>query len=102
MNQMTKNNEMNKRISRTTFIRFVVAVGLSSIACASAEAENREGKNPLNIVWIMADDLGYGDLGCYVPHYAEQEQRQSLADTPNLDSLARKGILFTQVYAGQS
>ena len=93
---------MNMRVSRRTFIRVVGGACLTSIACASAEAENREGKKPLNIVWIMADDMGYGDLGCYVPHYAEQEQRQTLADTPNLDALARKSMLFTQVYAGQS
>lgn len=46
--------------------------------------------NP-NIIFIMADDLGYGDLGCY-----GQEQFQ----TPNIDALASQGIRFTQAYAG--
>ncbi len=46
---------------------------------------------PPNIVFIMADDLGYGHLGSY---------GQERIETPNLDRLAREGIRFTQVYAG--
>lgn len=44
-----------------------------------------------NILFILADDLGYGDLGCY--------GQQKFA-TPHIDSLARKGMRFTQCYAG--
>lgn len=44
-----------------------------------------------NIIFIMADDLGYGDLGCY-----GQEHIQ----TPNIDRLASEGMSFTQTYAG--
>lgn len=44
-----------------------------------------------NIVWIMADDLGYGDLGCY---------GQQRIETPRLDAMAREGMRFTQFYAG--
>lgn len=44
-----------------------------------------------NIVFIMADDLGYGDLGCY---------GQKLIQTPNIDRLAEEGTRFTQAYAG--
>jgi len=44
-----------------------------------------------NIVFIMADDLGYGHLGCY---------GQDKIRTPNLDRLAGEGIRFTDVYAG--
>jgi arylsulfatase A-like enzyme len=44
-----------------------------------------------NIVFIMADDLGYGDLGCY-------GQKKIL--TPNIDALAGEGMRFTQAYAG--
>jgi len=46
-----------------------------------------------NIVYILADDLGYGDLGCY----GQQE-----IQTPHLDQLAREGIRFTQHYAGST
>lgn len=44
-----------------------------------------------NILYIMCDDMGYGDLGCYGQKYIS---------TPNIDSLARQGIRFTQAYAG--
>jgi arylsulfatase A-like enzyme len=44
-----------------------------------------------NIIFILADDLGYGDLGCY---------GQRLIKTPNLDALATGGMRFTQFYAG--
>lgn len=44
-----------------------------------------------NIVFILADDLGYGDLGCY---------GQPFISTPNIDSLASKGVRFTQAYSG--
>jgi len=46
-----------------------------------------------NIIFIMADDLGYGDLGCY---------GQEVIQTPNIDQLAREGIRFTDCYAGST
>ena len=46
---------------------------------------------PPNIIYILADDLGYNELGSY---------GQSLIETPNLDTLAAEGIRFTQHYAG--
>ncbi len=54
------------------------------------EAKTRISKYP-NIIYILADDLGYGDLGCY---------GQKLIETPNIDKLAGNGIKFTQHYAG--
>jgi arylsulfatase A len=50
-------------------------------------------QKPPNIIYILADDLGYGDLGCY---------GQKIIQTPNLDKLAKQGILFTDHYAGSS
>jgi len=44
-----------------------------------------------NILFIMCDDMGYGDLGCYGQPYI---------NTPNIDSLANHGVRFTQAYAG--
>jgi arylsulfatase A-like enzyme len=44
-----------------------------------------------NIVFLMADDLGYGDLGCY---------GQQLLNTPNIDKIAESGLRFTNAYAG--
>lgn len=44
-----------------------------------------------NIIFILCDDMGYGDLGCY---------GQKLIDTPNIDRMAAEGTRFTQAYAG--
>jgi len=46
-----------------------------------------------NIIYIVADDLGYGDLSCYGQEHFE---------TPNIDRLAREGIKFTSHYAGST
>ena len=46
-----------------------------------------------NIIFILADDLGYGDLGCY---------GQKKFKTPNIDRLAAEGMRFTQCYAGST
>lgn len=43
-----------------------------------------------NIVYIYADDLGFGDLGAY---------GQQKIETPNIDELAKRGMIFTQHYA---
>ncbi|CAN5866919.1 arylsulfatase [soil metagenome] len=46
-----------------------------------------------NIIYILADDLGYGDLGCY---------GQMMLKTPNIDRLATEGMKFTRHYAGDT
>jgi arylsulfatase len=56
------------------------------------EASDAEARPP-NIVFILADDLGYGDLGCY---------GQTKIKTPHLDRLAAEGMRFTNFYAGCS
>jgi arylsulfatase A-like enzyme len=54
-------------------------------------AKNITKPDKPNIIFIMADDLGYGDLGCY---------GQELLQTPNIDQLAKEGLRFSQAYAG--
>lgn len=63
------------------------AAMLPSPVVANGDAETARP----NIIFIMADDLGYGDLGCY--------GQQRIA-TPHIDRLAAEGMLFTQAYAG--
>lgn len=46
---------------------------------------------PVNVIYILADDLGYGDIGCY---------GQQKIKTPNIDRMAKEGMRFTQHYAG--
>ena len=76
--------------------RFLQTMGLAAAATiqfprgATAASPALRGRRP-NIVFIMADDIGYGDLGCY---------GQKLIQTPNIDKLAAEGLLFTQAYAG--
>ena len=61
-------------------------LGSIALSALSAEAQSRP-----NIIYIMCDDMGYGDLACY---------GQRLIDTPHIDRLAAEGMLFTQAYAG--
>ncbi|MBK5279615.1 MAG: arylsulfatase [Bacteroidia bacterium] len=55
-------------------------------------AQRKKDARP-NIIYIMADDLGYGDLGCY---------GQKTLLTPNIDKMAKEGVTFTQFYAGST
>ena len=59
----------------------------------SCEVAEQGAKKKPNIVFIMADDLGYAHLGCY---------GQEKIETPNVDRMATEGMKFTQVYAGCS
>ncbi|WP_167617187.1 arylsulfatase [Maribellus sediminis] len=61
------------------------------ISCNSSSKQEKAETQKPNIVYILADDLGYGDLSCY---------GQTHFSTPNIDKLASEGMLFTQHYAG--
>jgi arylsulfatase A-like enzyme len=66
--------------------------GICSAVTSTAfgQRQQKDVETP-NIIYIMADDLGYGDLGSY---------GQKLIKTPNIDRLAKEGIRFTQFYSG--
>lgn len=62
----------------------------SALAAAAASALAATPARP-NIIYIMCDDMGYGDLGCY---------GQPFISTPRIDGMAGEGMRFTQAYAG--
>ncbi len=69
----------------------ITVIGISSaIAGGCAPEELDKGPHRPNIILIMADDLGYSDLGCYGGEIP----------TPNIDRLAENGVRFTQFYNG--
>lgn len=67
----------------------VTAIG--SMGFCSSEVYSKKNSNKPNIVFILADDLGYGDIACYNP--------ESKVPTPNIDSIAGKGMVFTDAHS---
>jgi arylsulfatase A-like enzyme len=78
-----------------SIVSLVAATTLILVAKAAPAVTNAPPSAPHrpNIIFILADDLGYGDLGCY---------GQTRIKTPNLDQLAADGIRFTSFYAGST
>lgn len=76
-------------VCQAAFVGLLLA--LPVVSCRQGDTPHAAPSTLPNIVYILADDLGYGDLGSYGQQYIE---------TPNLDRLARDGMLFTQHYAG--
>src|SRR4051812_29109913 len=72
-----------------TSLRWLFA--MTMLVSAYSTANGADSARQPNIVVILADDLGYGDLGCY---------GQMKIKTPNIDRLAAGGMRFTQFYAG--
>lgn len=75
-----------------TTLRAILALGILLAVGRPCSADDalRLPERP-NLVFILADDLGYADLSCY---------GQSKFETPNIDNLAANGLRFTQAYAG--
>jgi arylsulfatase A-like enzyme len=79
---------MMKKITRREFVASAVAA--SALAGAAADVSLGTQAERPNVLYIMADDLGWGDLSCYGrPDYR----------TPNLDRLASEGVRFTHAYS---
>ena len=80
-----------RRQAKTTN-KSVISSSLSSatrsLAVSSAADPASTGAEKPNILFILVDDMGYSDLGCY----------GSEINTPNIDSLAKNGLRFTQMY----
>ena len=75
------------RVLSSALLGFFPAILLLS-GCNEKSTESKP-----NIIYILADDLGRGDLGCF---------GQQRIETPHIDQLARAGMLFTNHYSGQA
>ena len=78
---------------RIYFLGLLIAL-LTASCTATKQEESQDdtiSKGKPNIIFIMADDMGYGDLGCY---------GQEIIQTPSIDKMASEGMKFTQHYAG--
>ncbi len=81
-------------MNRRSFLKRV-GVGTASlmmVGCSAGFSKN-SAKRPPNIIFIMTDDLGYQELGCY---------GQKKIKTPNIDQLAAEGMKFTDYYSGSA
>ena len=74
---------------------FILAAGVTILFLNSCQNQPQQESAPAkpNIVYILADDLGYGDLSCY---------GQTNFETPNIDKLAQNGMQFMQHYSGST
>ena len=75
---------MNPHGNRSYSVLLTVLLGIAVVT------DPASAKTPMNVVFILADDLGWADLHCYGSEYHE---------TPNLDRLAESGVRFTQAYS---
>ena len=71
---------------------YIIIATIILISANSTKAGKEVSRKP-NLIFILADDLGYGDLGCF---------GQKKIKTPNLDGMAKKGMKLTQFYAGST
>lgn len=81
---------MEDKSSRRDFIKLIGMSG-AMLAIPKGLESFAAGKRKPNVIFILADDLGYSDLSCY---------GQKRFKTPNIDKLALEGLRFTQAYSG--
>src|SRR5262249_56091507 len=82
----------DRRITRRDLIRGA-ATGMVALAVGGKFKTAKRPSTPPNIVFILADDLGYADVSCY--------GRPDLR-TPNIDQIAARGVRFLQAYANSA
>lgn len=82
-----------RSISRRRFLRLGPAAAVAAALPGQSLAGEKPGSRKPNIVLIVADDLGYCELGCY---------GQEKIRTPHIDRLAAQGMRFTQAYSGSA
>lgn len=77
------------KLSKAALSVALPATAVSAISTTACCKESGKAESP-NIIFILMDDAGYGDLSCY---------GQTRTETPNIDALAQSGILFTDMYS---
>ena len=82
-----------KNLSQIYIILFVVLT-TAALALGARYSPKEKIQNRPNIIYILADDLGYGDVNCLNPN--------SKIPTPNIDKLASEGITFTDAHSGSA
>ena len=84
-------NRLDSELMRRRRFLTLVTAGSASVIAAETLAveELKTPDRPPNVIVILADDLGYGDVSCY---------GQSAAPTPNIESIADNGVRFTSGY----
>src|SRR5205807_93434 len=95
MNQIPGIWSRQNRASGSRLPLVVVAIMVATVSTLWADERQATARTsgPPNIVFALADDLGYGDLGCF---------GQTKIRTPNLDALAAEGMRLTQHYSGNA
>lgn len=78
---------------KTMLVNVFILLAISLFSCNAIQGEKIITNNKPNIIYILADDLGYGEVGY---------MGQSLIKTPNIDKIARNGIQFSQHYSGSA
>ncbi|MGC3982855.1 MAG: sulfatase-like hydrolase/transferase [Steroidobacteraceae bacterium] len=83
---------MSKDFSRRRFIKSAASLSVAGAIAGSLDLQAAAARKP-NVIFILADDMGYGDLSCYGRREYE---------TPNINKLAKQGVRLTQAYSNSS
>ena len=83
-----------RRILHVIILTLITCSALSSIMTRNCLAQSTDDRPP-NVIIILADDLGWGDVHCYDPQHSQ-------VPTPNIDRLAAQGIRFTDAHTSAS
>ncbi len=86
---------MKSKLNQILQIRFLLlTVLLITTNCASSQSSKKKDQKKPNIIYILADDLGIGDVSLY--------NENSKIQTPNLDKMGKEGMKFTDVHTSSS
>ena len=77
------------KLSKTALCVAAPTAVATPIVCSSCDSAQKDNTERPNIIFILMDDAGYGDFGCY---------GQTKTETPNIDALAQNGVRFTDMY----